>query len=121
MREQLDVIRKGLQDLSDAAEPGRDYWVTFEANGNEHWFQCTPTQLNIDWPFSSSPSESQLLQACFGAEVPLQIDAWEAHTYVTLSPAIPDVETLIASIDRVFQNLYDLGPGYTITHRLEHG
>jgi len=117
MSQQRDIIRNGLQELSKASESEPDCWVTFEANGSEHWLQCTPTRINMDWPFSSPPAESKNLQECFGR--PIHIDAWEADTYVTFTPTVRDVEALVAGIDSVFQDLYDLGADYALDYKIE--
>lgn len=111
------IILNGLQELSNASDSGRDCWVTFEANGHEHWLQCTPTQINMDWPFGSAPADNPMLKACFGDG--LRLAAWEADSYCTLFPANQEVDSLIAGIDRVFQELYGLGAKYTLTYKLE--
>jgi hypothetical protein len=117
MSQQRDIIRNGLQELSNASESAPDCWVTFQANGNEHWLQCTPARINMDWPFSYSPAESKRLTECFGRSV--KIDAWQADTYVTFTPAVRDVEALIAGINSVFQDLYELGADYVLDYRIE--
>ncbi len=73
----------------------------------------------MDWPFASPPSKSENLKECFGCGRPLQIDAWDIDTYVTFTPAVRDVESLIAGIDSTFQDLYDLGADYALAFRIE--
>ena len=119
MSRQRDIIQDGLQDLSNAAAGGRNCWVTFEANGKEHWLQCTPTQINMDWPFSSPPSESEGLKACFGAGHQIHIDTWDPDSYVTFTPTVRDVDSLIAGIESTFQDLYGLGADYVLTYEIE--
>ena len=98
---------------------GPDCWVTFAANGQEHWLQCTLTRINMDWPFSSTPEQSESLRTCFCPNGPLQIHAWEVDTSVTLTPAVNDVEALVRGIDSAFRDLYGLGPDYTLAYTLE--
>lgn len=119
MSQQRDIIRNGLHELSNANESGRNCWVTFEANGKEHWLQCTPTQINMDWPFSSQPGESENLRVCFGAGRPIQIEAWDIDSYVTFTPTVRDVDSLIVGIDSTFQDLYNLGAEYALAYKLE--
>lgn len=97
MNQQRDIIRRGLQELSKASESGRNCWVTFEANGKEHWLQCTPTQINMDWPFSSLPAENEGLKVCFGLGRSVKIDAWDIDSYVTFTPTVRNVDLLIVS------------------------
>jgi len=120
MSQQRDIIRNGLQELSNASESGRNCGVTFEANGKEHWLQCMLTQINMDWPFASPPSESEGLKVCFGSGGPIHIDAWDIDSYVTFTPNVKDVDALIAGIDSTFQNLYDLGADYALNYKVEH-
>lgn len=113
------IILNGLQELSNASASGQEGQVTFEANGNEHWLQCSPARVHMDWPFASAPTENETLRACFGNSV--QILAWDPDGYATLVPGSKDVEALITGIDLVFQDLYGLGPEYTLTYRLGTG
>ena len=121
MSQQRDIIRKGLQELSDTSESGRNCWVTFEANGNEHWLQCTPTQINMDWPFSSPPGENEDFKTCFSPGRPLKIDAWDIDSYVTFTLSLPDVDSLVSGIDSTFQDVYGLGPDYSLAYKIEDG
>lgn len=114
-----DIIRAGLQELAAANQPGRACWVTFDVNNGEHWLQCTPTEINMDWPFSSPPSESENLKVCFGRGGAIDIRAWDTDSYVTFIPADKDIETLIAGIHSTFQDLYEIGPDYTLTYKIE--
>ena len=120
MSQNRNIIRNGLQELSNASESGPDCWVTFEANGKEHWLQCTLTQIRMDWPFSSPPAESENLKACFGSDGPVQIHGWSVDTSVAFTPAVKDVDALICGIDSTFQDLYGLGPDYALTYKVEN-
>ncbi len=120
MNPQRDIIRRGLQELSNATQSGQNWCVTFEANGKENWLQCTPTRINMDWPFSSPPSESEHLRMCFGSGGPLPIDAWAMDSHVTFAPAVRDVEELIDGIDGTFRDLYELGADYVLNFKVEH-
>lgn len=113
------IILNGLQELSNASESGQDCQVTFEANDQEHWLQCSPTRIHMDWPFVSPPAENEQLKRCFGQGI--QIDAWEADSFATFFPLNRDVESLIAGIDRAFQDLYGLGADYILTYKIENG
>lgn len=119
MSHQREIIRIGLQELSNATETGRRCRVSFAANNNEHWLRCTPTQINMDWPFASPPSENEILQVCFGSGRALCVDAWDMDSYVTFTPAVKDVDALISGIDSTFQDLYDLGADYVLSYKLE--
>jgi hypothetical protein len=114
---QRAIILDGLQQLSNATQFGRDGCVTFEANRHEHWLQCTPTQIKMDWPFASPPAENQKLKLCFGKSV--HIGAWEPDAFVMLIPAIQEVDSLVAGIDSVFQDLYGLDADYALTYKVE--
>ncbi len=121
MKPHREIILQGLQALSNATETGRRCFVTFTANGHENWLQCTPTEINMDWPFSSEPSENQSLRLCFGSAGPLRIIAWDIDSYATFAPAVKDVDDLVSGIDRSFRELYDLGPDYDLGYKLEEG
>ena len=110
------IILNGLQELSDASQSTPDCRVTFEANGNEHWLECSPAHIRMDWPFAAAPIENEILKACFGNAI--QVTAWEPDVYASLLPGSRDVEGLITGIDLVFQDLYGLGPDYTLTYRM---
>ena len=119
MSRQRDIILNGLQDLSNAVASGAECWVTFTANGNEHWLQCTADRIRMDWPFSTSPAESENLQACFGSRQPLAIDAWEVDSYATFCPVLKSVDALVAAIDSTFCDLYGLGADYHLRYEVE--
>jgi hypothetical protein len=119
MAQQRETILSGLQDLSNTAASGAECWVTFTANGNEHWLQCTPIRIRMDWPFSTSPEESGTLQACFGSGGQLPIDAWEADSYVTFVPSLKTVDALVTAIDSAFRDLYGLGSTYRLCYEVE--
>jgi hypothetical protein len=118
-RTQSVIIFNGLQELSNESATGRNCWVTFDANSMEHWFQCTPTLLRVDWPFSSRPTENEFLKQRFGSGQPLQIHSWQPDSYVTFTPSLPDVDSLVAAIDDTFRELYGLGDNYVIAYKLE--
>ena len=120
MHQQHDIIRRGLQELSNATQSGQNWCVTFEANGREHWLRCTPTHIIMDWPFSSPPAESDSLKQCFGFGGPIHIEDWGVDSHVTFTPTARDVEELIDGIARTFRVQYGLGAGYTLTFKLEH-
>jgi hypothetical protein len=119
MRQQRETIWNGLQDLSNATAAGGECWVTFMANGNEHWVQCTPDRVRMDWPFSTSPDQNAGLKACFGSGGELAIDAWEVDSYVTFVPVLKTADALVAAIDSAFCDLYGLGPSYTVRYAVE--
>ncbi len=121
MTGQRKIIWNGLQELSNAVASGRQCWVTFSANANEHWLQCTPTLIRMDWPFTAAPAENESLKRDFGSGRELQIDTWEADSYVTFRPNLTDVHALVAAIDSAFRDLYGLGAGYVLTYTLEGG
>jgi hypothetical protein len=72
----------------------------------------------MDWPFASPPSESEILKACLGFGRPIQVDAWDIDLYVTLTPCVQEVDSLVAAINSTFQNLYSLGDEYALTYKL---
>jgi hypothetical protein len=114
---QRAVILSGLQELSNESDSGRKCAVTFEANANEHWLQCTASRIHMDWPFASSPAESEKLKMCFGHGI--RIETWEPDSQVTFIPLSKDVDSLVAGIDSAFQDLYGLGRDYTLTFEIE--
>ncbi len=118
-RAQREVILSGLQELSNAADAGRNCWVTFDANSMEHWLQCTPALMRIDWPFSSRPSENEFLKTRFGSGQAVQIHSWQADSYVTFTPNLPDVEAVVSAIDDAFRELYGLGDSYLVRYKIE--
>jgi hypothetical protein len=118
-RAQREAILNGLQELSNEADGGRNCWVTFDANSMEHWVQCTPTLMRIDWPFSSRPSDSEFLKARFGSGQPVQVHSWQSDSYVTFTPNLPDVDSLVAAVDDTFSELYGLGDSYVIAYKIE--
>ncbi len=117
MNLQRAIILSGLQELSNESVSGRQCGVTFEANANEHWLQCTPTHIHMDWPFASSPAESERLKMCFGHGI--HIESWEPDSQVTFIPLSKDVDSLVAGIDSAFRDLYSLGADYTLTFKTE--
>lgn len=119
MSQNRNIIFEGLQELSDARQSSPDAWVTFEANGNEHWLQCMVTQLNMDWPFSSAPTENENLTVCFGR--PIQVHHWKADSHVTFTPALKDVDSLVVGIDSAFEDLFGLGGAYELSYKIENG
>jgi hypothetical protein len=121
MQPHREIILQGLQELSNAADSGRDCRVTFTANGHENWLQCTPALVNMDWPFSSAPSGNPLLRSCFGSAGPLEIQDWEPDSYVTFVPGVQRVDELVTAIERTFRELYDLGANYDLSYQLEDG
>ena len=118
-RAQRGVILSGLQELSNAADAGRNCWVTFDANSMEHWVQCTPLLMRIDWPFSSGPLENEFLKERFGSGEPVQIHSWQADSYVTFTPKLGDVAALVEAINDTFRELYGLGNEYVIRFKIE--
>jgi hypothetical protein len=112
-----DLILKGLQELSNAGDSGRESRVTFFANGNEHWLQCTPTQITMDWPFGIGPTEDDRLKSCFGPAV--QFGAWEPDSYTVFNPGCNDVNSLVAGIERAFEHLLGLGSNYALSYIVE--
>jgi hypothetical protein len=118
-RPQRDVILNGLQELSNMADSGRNCWVTFDANSMEHWLQCTPLLMRIDWPFSSRPSDNAFLEERFGSGQRVPIHSWQSDSYVTFTPNLPDVDALIAAIDDTFRELYALGDNYVLAYKIE--
>ena len=72
----------------------------------------------MDWPFEEPPQKSQL-QDYFGAVGPLEIEAWDRDGFVTFKIAQWQIEPLVAAIERVFRDLYDLGPDYDLIYKLE--
>lgn len=121
MSQNRNIIFEGLQELSDARQSSPDAWVTFEANGNEHWLQCMLTQINMDWPFSSAPTENENLKVCFGSTGPIEVHAWKPDSYVTFTPAVKDVDSLVLGIDSAFEDLFGLGADYALSYRIENG
>ena len=121
MGQNREIILQGLQELSNARQSAPDAWVTFEANGNEHWLQCLVTQLNMDWPFSSAPTENENLKVCFGSGGLIEVHDWKADSHVTFTPAVKDVDSLVRGIDSAFEDLFDLGEDYTLSYRIENG
>ena len=111
------IILSGLQELSNESDSGRQCAVTFEANGGEHWLQCTPLRIHMDWPFTSSPVESEKLKMCFGHGI--RIESWEPDSQVTFVPLSKDVESLVAGIENAFRDLYGLGAEYQLTFKIE--
>ena len=71
----------------------------------------------MDWPFASSPAESEQLKMCFGYGI--HIESWEPDTQVTFIPLSKDVDSLVAGIDSAFRDLYSLGPGYKLIFKIE--
>jgi len=71
----------------------------------------------MDWPFSSPPSENEILKVCFGSTI--EISGWEVDSYVIFRPALNDVDALIVGIDSTFQDLYGLGADYQLSYRIE--
>jgi len=112
------IILSGLQELSNESDSGRRCVVTFEANGDEHWLQCTPSRIHMDWPFASSPAESEKLKMCFGHGI--HIESWEPDSQVTFVPLSKDVAALVAGIDSAFKDLYGLGTDYVLTFKIEN-
>ena len=117
MIEHRQLISRGLEEFLKRLQ-ARDCWITFEANGNEHWLQCARGQINMDWPFSHAP-ESQQLQEYFGALAPFEVVDWDTDMYATINIGKSETEALAPAIDRVFRDIYDLGPDYVLSYKLE--
>jgi hypothetical protein len=111
------IVLNGLQELSNATESGRQCCVTFQANENEHWLRCTSTRIDMDWPFAAPPAENATLKLCLGEA--MQIQTWEADSFVRLFPACNNVDSLVTGIDSVFRELYGLGPEYALSYQIE--
>ena len=114
---QHQLICRGLEEFAKRLQVN-DCWVTFEANGKEHWLQCARGQINMDWPFSHAPQPQQL-QTYFGTLAPFEVVAWDADLYVTINIAKSEPEMLVVIIDRVFRDFYDLGSDYELSYKLE--
>ena len=114
MVEHHQYICRGLEEFEKRSQFG-DCWITFEANSKEHWLQCARGKINMDWPFSHAP-EPQQLQKYFGTLAPFDVVAWDTDLYATIKIATNENEILAVAINRVFQELYDLGSGYELSY-----
>ena len=70
----------------------------------------------MDWPFASPPAENEKFKATFGGG--LQISEWKADSHVTFVPGCRDVDALIDGIESAFQDLYELGPDFSLRYYL---
>ena len=98
----------------------REGWVTFEANGGEHWLQYASGVINMDWPFAEAPGPEQL-QKYFGALAPYELEGCDSDLYATVKIGTADTERIAAAIDWIFRELYELGADYELSYKLEGG
>ena len=117
MFKHYQLICRALEELAERLQAS-DAWITFEANGQEHWLQCARGQINMDWPFSQAP-EPQQLQKYFHALAPFEVEAWDTDLFATINIAESDTEVLAVAIDRIFRDLYELGPDYDLCYKIE--
>ncbi|MBK7997936.1 MAG: hypothetical protein IPK15_04190 [Verrucomicrobia bacterium] len=121
MPDHRELILHGLTELRElCAKVDANCWVTFTANRDEHWIQCCPGQINMDWPFSHAPEPQQLLKY-FPESAPIEIVAWDIDLYATFNIAATTDESLVSAVLRVFQDLYELGPEFELTCTVEAG
>ena len=118
MTDHHQLICRALEEFANRLNAGENCWVTFEANGEEHWLQCARGQINMDWPFSHAPKPERM-EEYLGALVPLEIVAWESDLYATISIAKSEIEALALAVERLFREFYELGPEYDLVYKLE--
>lgn len=121
MPESRELILRGLREFREFVEKvDPEGWITFSANEDEHWIQCLARQINMDWPFSNAPEPQQLIEY-FPDSAPIEIVAWDIDLYVTFNIGETTDESLVLAVLRVFQELYELGPEFELTYKVESG
>jgi hypothetical protein len=118
MTEHHQLILRGLREFAERLRSGH-CWVTYEANGKEHWLQYAHKQVNMDWPFSRAPDMGRM-QEYFGALGPIELVGWDSDLYATINLANPEIEALALAIGQVFRDLYELGSEYELTYKIEN-
>jgi hypothetical protein len=117
MDKNRQLIRSGLAEFAERLER-RQCWVTFEANGGEHWLQCASGVINMDWPFAQAPALEQL-QKYFGSLAPFELESCDSDLYATVRIGATDTERIAAAIERIFRELYELGADYELSYKVE--
>jgi hypothetical protein len=119
MDKNRQLICAGLAEFAERLERGKG-WVTFEANGGEHWLQYARGVINMDWPFAATPVPEQL-QKYFGSLAPFELEACDRDLYATIKIGTDDAERIAAAIGGIFEELYELGVDYELTFKVEDG
>lgn len=115
--EHHQLICRGLEEFAGRRNPNSG-WITFEANGDEHWLQYSRGQLNLDWPFAQAPEPLQL-KKYLAALGQFEVVAWDKDLYATINIGEPRVEVMALTIGLIFRELYGLGTDYQLTYKLE--
>jgi hypothetical protein len=117
MDENRQMICSGLAEFAERLER-RKCWVTFEANGGEHWLQYAEGVINMDWPFAETPDPEQL-QNYFGSLAPFKLEACDSDLYATIKVGTNDAERIAVAIGGIFEELYELGADYELSYKVE--